>query len=112
MAIAQNASVTLDVNGNASLAATAVNNGSTANCGPALAGALSVLPSSFSCTDAVPPTVASALSLNGSGQYLTVAPGNSLPIGNSSYTLEAWIKPTAMGPTVSSAGAPTAPAHR
>ena len=97
VAIAQNATVTLDVNGNATLAATAVNNGSTANCGPAAAGALSVSPSSFSCTDAVPTTTASALNLNGSGQYITVAPGNSLPIGNSSYTLEAWIKPTSMG---------------
>ncbi|MBU6123380.1 FG-GAP-like repeat-containing protein, partial [Hymenobacter siberiensis] len=51
VAIAQNASVTLDVNGNATVAATAVNNGSTANCGPALAGSLSVSPSSFSCAN-------------------------------------------------------------
>ncbi|MDQ2769052.1 MAG: FG-GAP-like repeat-containing protein [Bacteroidota bacterium] len=97
VAVAQNAGVMLDVNGNATVAATAVNNGSTANCGVAAAGTLSVSPSSFSCVDAVPATVASALNFNGSGQYLTVAPGNSLPIGNSSYTLEAWIKPTAMG---------------
>ena len=97
VAIAQNTGVTLDVNGNATLTAAAVNNGSTANCGPAAAGALSVSPSSFSCADAVPATVASALSFNGSGQYVTVAPGNSLPIGNSSYTLEAWIKPASMG---------------
>ena len=97
VALAQNVSLTLDVNGNATLAATAVNNGSTANCGPAAAGALSVSPSAFSCTDAVPATVASALVFGGTSQYITVAPGNSLPIGNSSYTLEAWIKPTSMG---------------
>ena len=42
VALTQNVSVTLDVNGNATVAATAVNNGSTANCGPAGAGTLSL----------------------------------------------------------------------
>ncbi|GAA4378380.1 hypothetical protein GCM10023186_14870 [Hymenobacter koreensis] len=97
VALAQSASVSLDVNGNATLTAAAVNNGSTADCAAAPAGALSVSPSLFSCADAVPPTVAGALHLNGSGQYLSVAAGNAMPIGNDSYTLEAWIKPANMG---------------
>ncbi|MFC6225314.1 LamG-like jellyroll fold domain-containing protein [Hymenobacter artigasi] len=97
VATARNVSLTLDAGGNAPLAATAVNNGSTADCGPAPAGALSVSASAFSCANVVPATVASGLSFNGSSQYLAVAAGNSLPIGNGSYTLEAWIKPTAMG---------------
>ncbi|MDB5235873.1 MAG: C-terminal target protein [Hymenobacter sp.] len=97
VATAQSTTVTLDVDGNATVAPTAVNNGSIANCGPAAASALSVSPNTFSCADAVPATAASALSFNGSGQYLSLAAGNTLPIGNSSYTLEAWIKPTNMG---------------
>ncbi|GAA4031654.1 hypothetical protein GCM10022409_14860 [Hymenobacter glaciei] len=98
VATAQNAPATLDVNGNATVAATAVNNGSTANCGPAAAGALSVSPSSFSCVDAVPATVASALSFNsGSSQYVSIPATAAVPVGNSAYTIEAWIKPNQMG---------------
>ena len=97
VAVAQNTTVTLDVNGNATVAAAAVNNGSTANCAPAAAGALSVSPSSFSCTDAVPATVASALSFNGSNQYVAIGSTATVPVGNSTYTIEAWIKPTVMG---------------
>ena len=97
VAIAQNASVTLDVNGNATVAATAVNNGSTANCGPAAAGALSVSPSTFSCVDAVPATTASALSFSGTNQYVAIPTTATVPVSNSSYTIEAWIKPTSMG---------------
>ncbi|WP_460502899.1 LamG-like jellyroll fold domain-containing protein, partial [Hymenobacter agri] len=97
VAAAQNASVTLDVSGNATLAATAVNNGSTANCGAATAAALSVSPSNFSCADVVPATVASALSFNGSGQYVAIGNTATVPLGNSAYTIEAWIKPNQMG---------------
>ncbi|MBO2007716.1 LamG-like jellyroll fold domain-containing protein [Hymenobacter negativus] len=97
VAVAQNASVTLSVSGNATLAATAVNNGSTANCSPAAAASLSVSPSSFSCTDAVPATVASALTFNGTNQYISLPTTAIVPVGNSAYTIEAWIKPTQMG---------------
>ncbi len=40
-----------------------------------------------------------AVSLNGSGAYLAKTTGSitGLPIGNSSYTIAAWIKPTAFG---------------
>ena len=56
-AVAQNVTLTLDGNGNATLAPTAVNNGSTANCGPAPATALSVSPATFSCADLGPNNV-------------------------------------------------------
>ncbi|MFC6225818.1 LamG-like jellyroll fold domain-containing protein [Hymenobacter artigasi] len=97
VAVARNAGVTLDVNGNATITASAVNNGSTANCGPAAAGALSVSPSAFSCTDVVPATVASALTFNGTNQYVALPATTPVPVGNTAYTIEAWIKPTAMG---------------
>ncbi|MFC6221992.1 FG-GAP-like repeat-containing protein [Hymenobacter artigasi] len=94
VAIAQNATVTLSAGGNATLAATAVNNGSTANCGAAAAGSLSVSPSTFTCASAVPATVAQALSFNGSTQYVE-GTNASLPLGNAARTIEAWVYPTA-----------------
>lgn len=97
VAVARNVTVALDVNGNATTTATAVNNGSTANCGPAAASTLSLSLSAFSCTDAVPATVASALTFNGSSQYVAIGNTATVPLGNSAYTIEAWIKPNQMG---------------
>ncbi|SHI79785.1 Por secretion system C-terminal sorting domain-containing protein, partial [Hymenobacter daecheongensis DSM 21074] len=51
VATAQNVSVTLDASGQATVTATAVNNGSTADCGLAAAGTLSVSPSTFTCAN-------------------------------------------------------------
>jgi len=48
-AITQNATVLLDATGNVSITAATVNNGSTANCGFAVGGGLSVSPSAFTC---------------------------------------------------------------
>ncbi|MDQ2769916.1 MAG: glycine-rich protein [Bacteroidota bacterium] len=93
VATAQNATLTLDASGNATLAATAVNNGSTANCGPAAAGALSVDRTSFSCTDVTPTAANAALAFNGSTQYVE-GTNASLPLGNAARTLEAWVYPT------------------
>ncbi|WP_162910835.1 LamG-like jellyroll fold domain-containing protein [Hymenobacter oligotrophus] len=97
VALTRNASVTLGANGNATVAATDVNNSSTANCGTAAADALSVSPSNFSCADAVPATVASSLTFNGTNQYVSIPATATVPVGNSSYTIEAWIRPTQMG---------------
>ncbi|KUG09048.1 hypothetical protein ASU33_19685 [Solirubrum puertoriconensis] len=97
VALVRNASVTLDANGNATVTASSVNNGSTANCGPAPASALSVSRSAFTCADAVPATVAGALSFNATNQYVAIPATATVPLGNSSYTIEAWIKPTQMG---------------
>ncbi|MCB2409370.1 LamG-like jellyroll fold domain-containing protein [Hymenobacter lucidus] len=97
VALAQNVSVTLDVNGNATVAATALNNGSTADCGLAAAGSLSVSPASFSCTDVTPASVTNALRFNGTNQYVAIGSTATVPVGNSAYTIEAWIKPTSMG---------------
>ncbi|GAB3574893.1 hypothetical protein GCM10027345_09440 [Hymenobacter daeguensis] len=97
VAIAQSVTVALNGSGTAAATAAAVNNGSTANCGPAAAGSLSLSPSSFSCTDVAPANVARSLSFNGAGQYVAIPTSSTVPVGNSSYTIEAWIKPTAMG---------------
>ena len=97
VALARNVTVTLNANGTATLAATAVNNGSTASCGPAPAAFLSVSPNTFTTADIRPPAVASALRFTGSGQYVNVDYGTTVPVGNSNYTIEAWVKPTAMG---------------
>ncbi len=51
VAIAKNISVQLSANGTASITAAMVNNGSTANCGFAAGGGLSVSPSSFTCAN-------------------------------------------------------------
>ena len=83
----------LDVNGNATVPATAVNNGSTVGCGTAAGtSALSLAPATFSCTDAVPATVASALLFSGSNQYVE-GTNALLPLGNAARTIEAWVYP-------------------
>ncbi|MBC7448488.1 MAG: VCBS repeat-containing protein, partial [Hymenobacteraceae bacterium] len=51
VAIAKNITVQLSANGTASITASAVNNGSTANCGFAAGGGLSVSPSTFTCAN-------------------------------------------------------------
>ena len=50
-ALARNATVQLGATGNASITAATVNNGSTANCGFAVGGGLSVSPSAFTCAN-------------------------------------------------------------
>ena len=94
---AQNAQVILNAAGTATLAPTAVNNGSAANCGVAAASTLSVAPNTFGTADIGPAVVASSLRLNGSGQYVAIGGNATVPTGNSAYTIEAWVKPTAMG---------------
>ncbi|SHJ10275.1 Por secretion system C-terminal sorting domain-containing protein [Hymenobacter daecheongensis DSM 21074] len=56
-AIAQDATVALDGTGNVSITAATVNNGSTANCGFAAGGGLSVSPSAFTCANLGPNSV-------------------------------------------------------
>ncbi|GAA3971381.1 hypothetical protein GCM10022407_16490 [Hymenobacter antarcticus] len=51
VALARAATVQLDANGNVTITAATVNNGSTANCGFATGGGLSVSPSSFTCAN-------------------------------------------------------------
>ena len=50
-AIAQNVTLPLDASGNATVSAAAVNNGSTASCGFAGGGGLSVSPNTFTCAN-------------------------------------------------------------
>ena len=94
---AQNAQVILNAAGTATLAPTAVSNASTANCGVAGAATLSVVPNAFTTADIGPAVVASALRLNGNGQYVAIGSNATMPSGDSPYTIEAWIKPTTMG---------------
>ncbi len=94
---AQNTRLVLGPTGTATLAPTAVNNGSTANCGVAAAPTLSVVPNAFTTADIGPAVVARALRLNGNGQYVAIGSSATVPTGNSNYTIEAWIKPTTMG---------------
>ena len=94
---AQNAQVALNAAGTATLLPTAVNSGSSANCGVAAAATLSVAPNTFTTADLGPPVVASALRLNGSGQYVAIGGSSAMPIHNSPYTIEAWVKPATMG---------------
>ena len=97
VARAQNVRVTLDANGRATLAASAVNNGSTASGQLAGASMLSLSPNTFSAADVLPAPVARALSFNGNKQYVNIDPSATVPVGNSAYTIEAWVKPTTMG---------------
>jgi hypothetical protein len=41
--------------------------------------------------------VGNAFSFNGSGQYVNLPTGTGIPVGNATYTLMAWIKPSAAG---------------
>jgi hypothetical protein len=41
--------------------------------------------------------VGNAFSFNGNGQYVSLATGTNIPVGNTAYTLMAWIKPNAAG---------------
>ncbi|MGI4833049.1 MAG: LamG-like jellyroll fold domain-containing protein [Janthinobacterium lividum] len=101
LAVTQNVTLALDVNGNATLGPSAANNGSTANCGPAPASALSVSRTTFSCADLTPTTSNAALTFNTDPaqpqQFVAVGSGATVPVGNSAYTIEAWIKPTQRG---------------
>ena len=98
VAQAQNVSVRLDANGRATLAASAVNNGSTASDQLAGASMLSLSPNTFSAADVLPAPVARALSFDGTKQqYVAIGGGATVPMGNSPYTIEAWVKPTTMG---------------
>ena len=97
VARAQNVRVTLAANGSASLAAMAVNNGSTASGGPAAASMLSLSPNTFSSADVLPAPVARALRFDGNSQYVAFDRSATVPRGNSAYTIEAWVKPTKMG---------------
>jgi alpha-tubulin suppressor-like RCC1 family protein len=88
VAVAQSLTVYLSAAGTATVAAGSVNNGSTANCGVATAGNLSVSPSSFSCAN-----------LGANAVTLTVNDGN----GNSStapatVTVVDKLAPTALLP--------------
>ena len=94
---AQNARLVLGPGATTTLAPTAVNSGSTANCGAATAATLSVVPNAFTTADIGPAVVASALRLNGNGQYVAIGSSATVPSGNSPYTIEAWMKPTTMG---------------
>ncbi|NML66047.1 T9SS type A sorting domain-containing protein [Hymenobacter sp. RP-2-7] len=100
LAVAQNVTLTLDANGNATLGPSAANNGSTANCGLAPASALSVSRTTFSCADLTPTATNAALTFsnpNQSNQYVDLGSSATMPVGNSAYTIEAWVKPTQMG---------------
>ncbi|GAB2958841.1 hypothetical protein GCM10027048_27470 [Hymenobacter coalescens] len=96
-AVAQNVSTALGANGTATITAAAVNNGSTANCGPAAAAALSLSQTSFGCADLTPANVTSTLSFDGTNDFIAIGSSSPVPVGNSTYTIEAWIKPTQMG---------------
>ena len=97
VAQAQNARLVLSTGATTTLAPTAVSNASTANCRAAAASTLSVVPNTFTTADLGPPVVASALRLNGNGQYVAIGGSATMPSGDSPYTIEAWIKPTTMG---------------
>ena len=97
VAQAQNARLVLNTAATTTLVPTAVNNASAANCGAAAASTLSVTPNTFTTADLGPPVVASALRLNGNGQYVAIGGSATMPSGDSPYTIEAWIRPTTMG---------------
>jgi hypothetical protein len=101
VALVKPVTLTLDVNGNATLTAAAANNGSTADCGLAPASALSVSRTIFSCADLTPTTANAALTFNTDPnqpqQFVEMGSNAALPVGNSAYTIEAWVKPTQMG---------------
>ena len=96
-ALAQNTRLVLNAAGTGTLAPTAVNSGSNANCGVAAASTLSVVPNTFTTADIGPPVVASALSFNGNNQYVAIGGSATMPSDDSPYTIEAWVKPTTMG---------------
>ena len=97
-AVAQNVTVQLNSSGSGTVSATAVNNGSQANCGTAATSTLSVAPTTVSCSDVTPSAATNtALTFNGTNQYVAIGNTAAVPVGNSTYTIEAWIKPTQMG---------------
>ncbi|GAA4352150.1 hypothetical protein GCM10023185_11540 [Hymenobacter saemangeumensis] len=94
--IAQNVTASLNAAGTATITAAQVNNGSTDNCASTLSYAIA--PSTFTCADVVPSSATNtALNFNGSGQYVALPATTPVPVGNSAYTIEAWIKPNQMG---------------
>src|SRR6476661_1999443 len=94
-AVAQNVTTTLNAGGTATITAAQVNNGSSSNCTPITT---SVSPASFTCADVTPSSATNpALSFNGTNQYVSLPATTPVPVGNSAYTIEAWIKPNQMG---------------
>ena len=86
-AVANDTTIYLDANGNASLTAAELDNGSADNCGLA---SLAIDRTTFSCTDT---EVQSSLYFDGSLDKVTV-PANSA-LNFNTGTVEAWVKPGA-----------------
>ncbi|TYA55270.1 HYR domain-containing protein, partial [Formosa maritima] len=91
IAIAQNVTVLLDANGNGTLTAAQVDNGSSDACG---AVTLSVNQSSFDCDDISTPGF-SALFTNGP-DVINMGNSTALEVSNA-LSIEAWIYPTGTG---------------
>ncbi len=91
VAAAQNLTVSLDANGNATVTPAQINNGSFDNCGSVTL--TSVVPSSFSCSD-VTGVSSAGNAASFSGGYIAVPDDASLNPVNT-WTLETWFRTTA-----------------
>ena len=97
-AVARSISVSLGQSSTLTLDPNSVNFGSTVNCAPPTAAQLSLSPATVTCADLVPNDATNkALTFDGSDDYVAIPNGSPLPIGNAVYSIEAWVKPTAMG---------------
>ncbi|WP_206081962.1 choice-of-anchor tandem repeat GloVer-containing protein, partial [Maribellus sediminis] len=95
VAIAQNLTVELDANGQATITPEQVNNGSTDNCE---IESLSLSKSSFDCSDVnLIQNSASAVSFPGNGEYVQFGSSPVLKV-SSALSVEAWVYPTAYHP--------------
>jgi uncharacterized delta-60 repeat protein len=89
VAMAQDVTVTLDASTRATLAASAVENGSTDNCGVATR---SLSRTSFSCADLTPAAAVRRGSLQFSGPSKQYVLSNAAISGTATGTLETWVK--------------------
>ncbi|MBM2815176.1 MAG: hypothetical protein HW421_1938, partial [Ignavibacteria bacterium] len=90
--ITKNITVYLDANGNASITANDVNNGSTDNCG---ISTLTVTPNTFNCLSINGTN--NALSFNGSNSRVSVNTTSALNnLGTGNMTIEAWVNSSNM----------------
>ncbi|MEH6538425.1 MAG: HYR domain-containing protein, partial [Psychroserpens sp.] len=89
-AICQDVTLQLDANGQATLTAEQVNNGSTDNCAIA---SLSVSPSSFSCNNINQVTTdQNALNFDGVNDYVDFGNIAGANFGTGNFTIELWVK--------------------
>ncbi|MEZ4874702.1 MAG: HYR domain-containing protein [Flavobacteriaceae bacterium] len=98
VAVCQDITVQLDINGNATILPSDVDGGSTDNCTIPANLVLSVSPDTFTCADATTPGSDFALDFDGVNDFVSVPNASASLAGTNSFTLEGWVFPRNTAP--------------